>query len=132
MTPVTGNETKYLRETQGNRREDPNGDRETTEKSEAYLGYGRQGKCHGRHWQGAFGSFGYQHFRIDTFLLILTYVYIKKFMSMKPNPKEINIILNILKGAQFEVLPRAPFFFKFWFVRLLALRPLVAYCASLG
>jgi hypothetical protein len=24
------------------------------------------------------------------------------------------------------------FFFKFWFVRLLALRPLLAYCASLG
>jgi hypothetical protein len=23
-------------------------------------------------------------------------------------------------------------FFKFWFVRLLALRPLLAYCASLG
>jgi hypothetical protein len=37
-------------------------------------------------------------------------VYIKKFMSMKPNPKEINIILNILKGAQFEFLPRAPFY----------------------
>jgi hypothetical protein len=29
---------------------------------------------------------------------------------MKPNPKEINIILNILKGAQFEFLPRAPFY----------------------
>jgi hypothetical protein len=28
---------------------------------------------------------------------------------MKPNPKEIHIILNILKGAQFEFLPRAPF-----------------------
>jgi hypothetical protein len=26
-------------------------------------------------------------------------------MSLKPNPKEINIILNILKGAQFEFLP---------------------------
>jgi hypothetical protein len=37
-------------------------------------------------------------------------VYIKKFMSMKPTPKEINIILNILKGAQFEFLPRAPFY----------------------
>jgi hypothetical protein len=37
-------------------------------------------------------------------------VYIKKFMSMKPNPKEINTILNILKGAQFECLPRAPFY----------------------
>jgi hypothetical protein len=37
-------------------------------------------------------------------------VYIKKFMSMKPNPKEINIILNILKGAQFEFLQRAPFY----------------------
>jgi hypothetical protein len=37
-------------------------------------------------------------------------VYIKKFMYMKPNPKEINIILNILKGAQFEFLPRAPFY----------------------
>jgi hypothetical protein len=37
-------------------------------------------------------------------------VYINKFMSMKPNPKEINIILNILKGAQFEFLPRAPFY----------------------
>jgi hypothetical protein len=36
--------------------------------------------------------------------------YIKKSMSMKPNPKEINIILNILKGAQFEFLPRAPFY----------------------
>jgi hypothetical protein len=31
-------------------------------------------------------------------------------MSMKPNPKEINIILYILKGAQFEFLPRAPFY----------------------
>jgi hypothetical protein len=31
-------------------------------------------------------------------------------MSIKPNPKEINIILNILKGAQFEFLPRAPFY----------------------
>jgi hypothetical protein len=31
-------------------------------------------------------------------------------MSMKPNPKEIKIILNILKGAQFEFLPRAPFY----------------------
>jgi hypothetical protein len=30
-------------------------------------------------------------------------------MSLKPNPKEINIILYILKGAQFEFLPRAPF-----------------------
>jgi hypothetical protein len=29
---------------------------------------------------------------------------------MKPNPKGINIILNILKGAQFEFLPRAPFY----------------------
>jgi hypothetical protein len=29
---------------------------------------------------------------------------------MKPNPKEINIILNILEGAQFEFLPRAPFY----------------------
>jgi hypothetical protein len=29
---------------------------------------------------------------------------------MKPNPKEINIILNILKGAQFEFLLRAPFY----------------------
>jgi hypothetical protein len=37
-------------------------------------------------------------------------VYIKKFMYMKPNPKETNIILNILKGAQFEFLPRAPFY----------------------
>jgi hypothetical protein len=26
-------------------------------------------------------------------------VDIPKFMSMKPNPKEINIILNILKGG---------------------------------
>jgi hypothetical protein len=32
------------------------------------------------------------------------------FMSLKPNPKEINIILNILKGAQFEFLPQAPFY----------------------
>jgi hypothetical protein len=39
-----------------------------------------------------------------------TLVYIKKFMPIKPNPKEINIILNILKGAQFEFLPRAPFY----------------------
>jgi hypothetical protein len=31
-------------------------------------------------------------------------------MSLKPNPKKINIILNILKGAQFEFLPRAPFY----------------------
>jgi hypothetical protein len=31
-------------------------------------------------------------------------------MSLKPNPKEINIILNILKGAQFEFLPWAPFY----------------------
>jgi hypothetical protein len=37
-------------------------------------------------------------------------VYIKKFMSMKPNPNKINIILNILKGAQFEFLPRSPFY----------------------
>jgi hypothetical protein len=37
-------------------------------------------------------------------------VYIKKCMSLKPNPKEINIILDILKGAQFEFLPRAPFY----------------------
>jgi hypothetical protein len=37
-------------------------------------------------------------------------VYIKEFMSMKPNPKEINITLNILKGAQFEFLLRAPFY----------------------
>jgi hypothetical protein len=29
---------------------------------------------------------------------------------MKPNPKEINIILNILKGALFEFLPRALFY----------------------
>jgi hypothetical protein len=29
---------------------------------------------------------------------------------MKPNPKEISIILNILKGAQFEILPRVPFY----------------------
>jgi hypothetical protein len=67
--------------------------------AEAYLGYGRQGTCHGPHSQGAFGSFGYQHFRIDTFQLLLSYVYIKKCMSMEPNPKEINIILNILKEA---------------------------------
>jgi hypothetical protein len=31
-------------------------------------------------------------------------------MSLKPNPKEINKILNVLKGAQFECLPRAPFY----------------------
>jgi hypothetical protein len=31
-------------------------------------------------------------------------------MSLKPNPKEMNIILNILKRAQFEFLPRAPFY----------------------
>jgi hypothetical protein len=31
-------------------------------------------------------------------------------MSTKPNPKEMNIILNILKGAQFEFLPRTPFY----------------------
>jgi hypothetical protein len=31
-------------------------------------------------------------------------------MSLKLNPKEINIILNILKGAQFEFLPRAPIY----------------------
>jgi hypothetical protein len=37
-------------------------------------------------------------------------LYIEKFMSMKPNPREINIILSILKGAQFEFLPRAPFY----------------------
>jgi hypothetical protein len=37
-------------------------------------------------------------------------MYIEKFMSMKPNPKEINIILNILKGPQFEFLPRVPFY----------------------
>jgi hypothetical protein len=29
---------------------------------------------------------------------------------MKRNPKEINIILNILKGAHFEFLPRVPFY----------------------
>jgi hypothetical protein len=29
---------------------------------------------------------------------------------MKPNPKEINIMLNILKGALFEFLPRALFY----------------------
>jgi hypothetical protein len=29
---------------------------------------------------------------------------------MKPNPKEINIILIILKRGQFEFLPRAPFY----------------------
>jgi hypothetical protein len=88
--------------------------------SVAYLRYGRQGTCHGRHWQGA--AFGlahscqcqnklikknFKHFKIDTFLLILTYVYIlvyiKKCMSLKPNKKEINIILNILKGAQFYI-----------------------------
>jgi hypothetical protein len=28
-------------------------------------------------------------------------------MSLKPNPKEINVIL---KGAQFEFLPQAPFY----------------------
>jgi hypothetical protein len=31
-------------------------------------------------------------------------------MSLKPNQKKINIILNILKGAQFEFLPQAPFY----------------------
>jgi hypothetical protein len=31
-------------------------------------------------------------------------------MSIKPNPKEINIILNILKRAQFEFLPQVPFY----------------------
>jgi hypothetical protein len=31
-------------------------------------------------------------------------------MSIKPNPKEINKILNILKGAQFELLPWATFY----------------------
>jgi hypothetical protein len=30
------------------------------------------------------------------------------------------------------VLKYEDFFFKFWIVRLLALRPLLAYCASLG
>jgi hypothetical protein len=50
--------------------------------AKAYLGYGRQGTCHERHWQGAFGSFGYQHFRIDTFLLILTYVYISVYYKI--------------------------------------------------
>jgi hypothetical protein len=37
-------------------------------------------------------------------------VYIKNVMSLKPNPKVINIILNILKGAQFEFLSREPFY----------------------
>jgi hypothetical protein len=32
-------------------------------------------------------------------------------MYLKPNPKEVNIILNILKGAQFEFLLRAQFEF---------------------
>jgi hypothetical protein len=31
-------------------------------------------------------------------------------MYLKPNPKEISVILHILKGAQFEFLPRAPFY----------------------
>jgi hypothetical protein len=31
---------------------------------------------------------------------------------MKPNPKGINIILNILKGAQIEFLSRAPFYIQ--------------------
>jgi hypothetical protein len=31
-------------------------------------------------------------------------------MSLKPNPKEINIVLNNLKGAQFEFFSRAPFY----------------------
>jgi hypothetical protein len=31
-------------------------------------------------------------------------------MPLKPNAKEINMILNILKGAQFEFLPQAPFY----------------------
>jgi hypothetical protein len=31
-----------------------------------------------------------------------------------------------------ENLPQRHFFFIIWFVRLLALRPLLAYCASLG
>jgi hypothetical protein len=29
---------------------------------------------------------------------------------MKPNKKEIDITFNILKGVQFEFLPRAPFY----------------------
>jgi hypothetical protein len=37
-------------------------------------------------------------------------MFILKKLSLKPNPKEISIILNILKGAQFEFLPRAPFY----------------------
>jgi hypothetical protein len=56
-------------------------------KPEAYLEYGRQGTCHeplavDAIWLGIidwFGSFGYQQFRIDTFLLILTYEYISVY-----------------------------------------------------
>jgi hypothetical protein len=42
----------------------------------------------------------------------------------------------VMKNSIFcELTPRSALlatFFKFWFVRLLALRPLLAYCASLG
>jgi hypothetical protein len=48
---------------------------------------------------------------------------------------------TVLKGAvvmfqgkynKWKTVPRIFFFINIWFVRLLALRPLVAYCASLG
>jgi hypothetical protein len=43
-------------------------------------------------------------------------VYIKKYMSLKLNPKEINIILNIFKGAQFECVATGAILYRYAYV----------------
>jgi hypothetical protein len=43
-----------------------------------------------------------------------------------------SIIWGLYNRPEVAAVPRDFFFFFIWFVRLLALRPLLAYCASLG
>jgi hypothetical protein len=44
-----------------------------------------------------------------------------------PNPRKVNLYFQLLKKKNYSLN-----FLVFFFVRLLALRPLLAYCASLG
>jgi hypothetical protein len=90
----------------------------------------------------------------DNFTFVYSVTTVMTLWAVRPR----NLDLTFIKGGDFSVfhrfqpdfgahpasfpvatggsLPRSnavsTFFFYFWFVRLLALRPLLAYCASLG
>jgi hypothetical protein len=56
---------------------------------------------------------------------ILFGIVISFILSTCPNHCSLWALMNLIISSSY-------FFFLIWFVRLLALRPLLAYCASLG